>query len=116
MRTLKNMLDVLCGKDQFKVTLHNNIYEILIETYFNDASKLVVLNTMLKRVIPANLTINSQNYMAEQIINNLAYVDIMAISSEYVLQQGTDDLITVANTLNTVSAFTVSQIYKIGGN
>ena len=86
MKTLKQMLETLCGTNGYQVILNNNAYGLLINTYFNDTNMLKALNDMLNRVVPANLTIYNQNYVTEELFSTFNYVEVYTFSVEYVLQ------------------------------
>ena len=83
MKTLKQMLETLCGSNGYQVILNNNAYELLINTYFNDTNTLKALNDMLNRVVPANLTINNQSYVTEELFSTFNYVEVCTFSVEY---------------------------------
>ena len=101
MKTLKQMLETLCGTNGYQVILNNNAYGLLINTYFNDTNMLKALNDMLNRVVPANLTINNQNYVTEELIGIVQYIEVPSFTSEYILRQETDDKAIFNNTFNT---------------
>ena len=115
MKTLKQMLETLCGTNGYQVILNNNAYELLINTYFNDTNMLKALNDMLNRVVPANLTIINQSYVTEELFSTFNYVEVCTFSVEYVLQHQVDDKALLLNSLNTVETFVSTRTYNIGG-
>ena len=83
IKTLKQMLETLCGASGYQVVLNDKAYELLINTYFNDTNMLKALNDMLNRVVPANLTINNQNYVTEELLNRLDTVETFVSTRTY---------------------------------
>ena len=116
IKTLKQMLETLCGANRYQVMLNNNAYELLIDTYFNDTNMLKALNDMLNRVVPANLTINNQNYVAEELFSTFNYVEVFVFTGEYTLQQSIDDKALFSSIFSTVEVLATNKTYTIGGN
>ena len=58
LRALENMLETLCGTGNYNVLLDNNVYTIYIGIGLIAKSNFDDVNTLLRRIIPANLIIN----------------------------------------------------------
>lgn len=58
MRTLKQQLEALCGKDGYSIELYNDAYTIEIKVNLIAKSKFDDVDALLQRVIPANMIIN----------------------------------------------------------
>ncbi len=116
MKTLKQMLETLCGTNGYQVILNNNAYELLINTYFNDTNMLKALNDMLNRVVPANLTINNQNCVTEELRSVAQCVEVFVFTGEYTLQQSIDDKALFSSIFSTVEVLATNKTYTIGGN
>ena len=115
MKTLKQMLETLCGTNGYQVILNNNAYELLINTYFNDTNMLKTLNDMLNRVVPANLTINNQNYINQELRSVAQCVEVFVFTGEYTLQQSIDDKALFSSIFSTVEVLATNKTYTIGG-
>ena len=116
MRTLKSMLETLCGKDKYNVELIAKDYEILIETYFNDTNMINSLNEMLARVLPANLTVNNQNYINQELTSVAQCIEVLGFTGEYTLQQSIDDKALFTSIFSTIEVLATNKTYTIGGN
>ena len=85
LRSLKQMLDVLCGINNYRVKLRNNEYVLEIDTFFYDPKMLTQLNKLLMKVLPANLIYESINYIVEEAVQNYYVGSTIQSSMHYVL-------------------------------
>jgi hypothetical protein len=58
MRTLKQQLETLCGKDGYSVELYNDVYTIKVKINLIAKSKFDDVDALLQRIVPANMIIN----------------------------------------------------------
>ena len=116
MRTLKSMLETLCGKDKYNFELIAKDYEILIEAYFNDTNMINSLNEMLARALPANLTVNNQNYINQELTSVAQCIEVLGFTGEYTLQQSIDDKALFTSIFSTIEVLATNKTYTIGGN
>ena len=116
MRTLKSMLGTLCGQDKYRVELIEKDYEILIETYFNDTNMINSWNEMLARVLPANVTVNNQNYKNQELTSVAQCIEVLGFTGEYTLQQSIDDKALFTSIFSTIEVLATNKTYTIGGN
>ena len=106
----------MCGKDKYNVELIAKDYEILIETYFNDTNMINSLNEMLARVLPANLTVNNQNYINQELTSVAQCIEVLGFTGEYTLQQSIDDKALFTSIFSTIEVLATNKTYTIGGN
>ncbi len=58
MRTLKQQLEALCGKDGYSIKLYNDAYTIEVKVNLIAKSNFDDVGALLQRVIPANMIID----------------------------------------------------------
>ena len=58
MRTLKQQLEALCGKDGYSIELYNDAYTIEVKVNLIAKSNFDDVDALLQRVIPANMIID----------------------------------------------------------
>lgn len=58
MRTLKQQLEALCGKDGYSIELYNDVYTIEVKVNLIAKSNFDDVDALLQRVIPANMIID----------------------------------------------------------
>ena len=115
MRSLKQMLDVLCGAGNYRVKLRNNEYVLEIDTFFYDTKMLNQLNKLLLKVLPANLVYESTNYIVEEAKHNY-YLGAAAMSSmHYVLSSDFIGNYELYGNGNLTGAIIQNKKYVIGG-
>ena len=115
MRSLKQMLDVLCGAGNYRVKLRNNEYVLEIDTFFYDSKMLTQLNKLLLKVLPANLTYESTNYILEEAKQDY-YLGAAAMSSmHYVLSSDFIGNYELSGSGNLTGSIIQNRKYVIGG-
>ena len=115
MRSLKQMLDVLCGVGNYRVKLRNNEYVLEIDTFFYDTKMLNQLNKLLLKVLPANLAYESTNYIVEEIKQDY-YLGAAAMSSmHYVLSSDFIGNYELSGNGNLTGSIIQNKKYVIGG-
>ena len=58
MKTLKQQLEALCGKDGYSIELYNDAYTIEVKVNLIAKSNFDDVDALLQRVIPANMIID----------------------------------------------------------
>ncbi len=115
MRSLKQMLDVLCGAGNYRVKLRNNEYVLEIDTFFYDSKMLTQLNKLLLKVLPANLAYESTNYIVEEAKQDY-YLGAAAMSSmHYVLSSDFIGNYELIGNGNLTGSIIQNRKYVIGG-
>ena len=115
MRSLKQMLDVLCGAGNYRVKLRNNEYVLEIDTFFYDSKMLTQLNKLLLKVLPANLAYESTNYVVEEAKQDY-YLGAAAMSSmHYVLSSDFIGSYELVSNGNLTGSIIQNRKYVIGG-
>ena len=115
MRSLKQMIDVLCGAGNYRVKLRNNEYVLEIDTFFYDSKMLTQLNKLLLKVLPANLTYESTNYILEEAKQDY-YLGAAAMSSmHYVLSSDFIGNYELSGSGNLTGSIIQNRKYVIGG-
>ena len=115
MRSLKQMLDVLCGAGNYRVKLRNNEYVLEIDTFFYDSKMLTQLNKLLLKVLPANLAYESTNYIVEEAKQDY-YLGAAAMSSmHYVLSSDFIGNYELSGSGNLTGSIIQNRKYVIGG-
>ena len=115
LRSLKQMLDVLCGINNYRVKLRNNEYVLEIDTFFYDPKMLTQLNKLLMKVLPANLIYESTNYIVEEAKQNY-YLGTAAMSSiHYVLSSDFIGNYELFGNGNLTGSIIQNKKYVIGG-
>ena len=115
MRSFRQMLDVLCGAGNYEINLKHNEYVIEINTYFYDSKMLNQLNRLLLKVLPANLTYESTNYIVEEAKQDY-YLGAAAMSSmHYVLSSDFIGNYELSGSGNLTGSIIQNRKYVIGG-
>ena len=115
MRSLKQMLDVLCGAGNYRVKLRNNEYVLEIDTFFYDSKMLTQLNKLLLKVLPANLAYDSTNYIVEEAKQDY-YLGAAAMSSmHYVLSSDFIGSYELSGSGNLTGSIIQGKKYVLGG-
>ncbi|ACZ08309.1 Uncharacterized protein conserved in bacteria (DUF2313) [Sebaldella termitidis] len=115
MRSLKQMLDVLCGAGNYRVKLKNNEYVLEINTFFYDSKMLTQLNKLLLKVLPANLAYDSTNYIVEEAKQDY-YLGAAAMSSmHYVLSSDFTGNYELSGSGNLTGSIIQGKKYVLGG-
>ena len=115
MRSFRQMLDVLCGAGNYEINLKHNEYAIEINTYFYDSKMLNQLNRLLLKVLPANLTYESTNYIVEEAKQDY-YLGAAAMSSiHYVLSSDFIGSYELSGNGNLTGSIIQNRKYVIGG-
>ena len=115
MRSLKQMLDVLCGAGNYRVKLRNNEYVLEIDTFFYDSKMLTQLNKLLLKVLPANLAYESTNYIVEE-TELTYYVGAATMSSmHYVLSSDFIGSYELSGNGNLTGSIIQGKKYVLGG-
>lgn len=57
-RTLKNMLDMICGEDGHNFSIVYNEYKLIVRVMLDRRKCLKEVDEMLKRIVPANISID----------------------------------------------------------
>ena len=115
MRSLKQMLDVLCGAGNYRIKLRNDEYVLVIDTYFYDSKMLTQLNKLLLKVLPANLAYESTNYIVEEAKQDY-YLGAAAMSSmHYVLSSDFIGNYELSGNGNLTGSIIQNRKYVIGG-
>ena len=115
MRSLKQMLDVLCGAGNYRIKLRNDEYVLVIDTYFYDSKMLTQLNKLLLKVLPANLAYESTNYIVEEAKQDY-YLGAAAMSSmHYVLSSDFIGNYELSGSGNLTGSIIQNRKYVIGG-
>ena len=115
MRSLKQMLDVLCGVGNYRVKLRNNEYVLEIDTFFYDSKMLTQLNKLLLKVLPANLAYESTNYIVEEAKQDY-YLGAAAMSNmHYVLSSDFIGSYELSGNGNLTGSIIQGKKYVIGG-
>lgn len=115
MRSFRQMLDVLCGAGNYEINLKHNEYAIEINTYFYDSKMLNQLNRLLLKVLPANLTYESTNYIVEEAKQDY-YLGAAAMSSmHYVLSSDFIGNYELSGSGNLTGSIIQNRKYVIGG-
>lgn len=55
LRTLEQMLETLCGKNNYEIELHHNDYEIEVRINLADNNNIMDVLSLLEIIVPANL-------------------------------------------------------------
>ena len=115
MRSFRQMLDVLCGAGNYEINLKHNEYAIEINTYFYDSKMLNQLNRLLLKVLPANLTYESTNYIVEEAKQDY-YLGAAAMSSmHYVLSSDFIGNYELSGSGNLTGSIIQGKKYVLGG-
>ena len=68
-RTLKSFLDVVYGTGNYYLKLNNNEYELVIRLYPAATGGIEAISDYLKRVVPANISVNLGYKMISKTVN-----------------------------------------------
>lgn len=63
LRTLEQMLETLCGKNNYEIELHHNDYEIEVRINLADNNNIMDVLSLLEIVVPANLIQILKSYL-----------------------------------------------------
>lgn len=115
LRSLKQMLDVLCGLNNYRIKLRNNEYVLEIDTFFYDPKMLTQLNKLLMKVLPANLVYESTNYIIENAEQKIYVGATLQSSMHYVLSSDFNGEYELSNVKNVTGMLIDNKDYQIGG-
>ena len=115
LRSLKQMLDVLCGLNNYRIKLRNNEYVLEIDTFFYDPKMLTQLNKLLMKVLPANLVYESTNYIIETAEQKIYVGATLQSSMHYVLSSDFNGEYELSNVKNVTGMLIDNKDYQIGG-
>ena len=63
LRTLEQMLETLCGKNNYEIELHHNDYEIEVRINLADNNNIMDVLSLLEIIVPANLIKILKSYL-----------------------------------------------------
>ena len=115
MRSFRQMLDVLCGAGNYEINLKHNEYAIEINTYFYDSKMLNQLNRLLLKVLPANLTYESTNYIVEEAKQDYCLGAAAMSSIHYILSSDFIGNYELSGSGNLTGSIIQNRKYVIGG-
>lgn len=115
MRKLKQMLDVLCGQNNYKVTLDAGNRVLNIDTFFYDSRLLKELNEMLLRVLPANLSTISSNYIIEEMKSTLYVGMDTSTNMNYILSSDFIGNYEINSSMKFIGINIDNKKYELGG-